>query len=78
MAEERTLGLVRAQEQPADDLSKEDLQRRLDETRHSISETVTEIKETVQHQVQAVKDTRLARTVWEATEHGGYTGCRLQ
>jgi hypothetical protein len=57
MAEEGTLGLVRAQEKPAENLSKEDLQQRLDETRQSISETVTEIKETVQHQVQAVKDT---------------------
>jgi hypothetical protein len=57
MAEERTLGLVRVQDQSTDDLSKEELQRRLDETRDSISHTVTEIKETVQHQVQAVKDT---------------------
>jgi hypothetical protein len=55
MAEERTLGLVRVQDY--DDLSKEDLQKRLDETRQSLSETVTEIKETVQHQVQAVKET---------------------
>ena len=36
--------------------SKEELQRRLDHTRDSISQTVTEIKETVAHQVQAVKD----------------------
>ena len=57
MAEERTLGLARAQEQPAEDLSKEELQRRLDETRDSISNTVTEIKETVANQVQAVKNT---------------------
>ena len=57
MAEERTLGLVRAQEQSPDDLSKEDLQRRLDDARGSISNTVTEIKETVANQVQAVKDT---------------------
>jgi hypothetical protein len=57
MAEERTLGLVRAQEQSSDDLSKEELQRRLDEARGSISNTVTEIKETVANQVQAVKDT---------------------
>jgi len=56
MAEERTLGLVRV-EDSAEELSKEDLQRRLDETRQSISETVSDIKETVQHQVQAVKET---------------------
>ncbi len=36
--------------------SKEELQRRLDHTRDSISQTVTEIKETVANQVQAVKD----------------------
>jgi hypothetical protein len=57
MAEERTLGLARAQETSADDLSKEDLQRRMDQARDSISNTVTEIKETVANQVQAVKDT---------------------
>src|SRR4029453_3680795 len=55
MAEEGNLGLVRVQDYH--DLSKEDLQKRLDETRQSLSETVTEIKETVQHQVQAVKET---------------------
>src|SRR5262245_55046364 len=57
MAEERTLGLARAEEQLSGDPSKEELQRRLDHTRDSISQTVTEIKETVANQVQAVKDT---------------------
>ena len=58
MAEERTLGLARAQEySSSDEPSKEELQRRLDVTRDSISQTVTEIKETVANQVQAVKDT---------------------
>ena len=57
MAEERTLGLARAQEQTAEEPSKEELQRRLGEARDSISNTVTEIKETVANQVQAVKDT---------------------
>jgi hypothetical protein len=57
MAEERTLGLARAQEQTAEEPSKEELQRRLDHTRDSITHTVTEIKETVANQVQAVKDT---------------------
>ena len=57
MAEERTLGLARAQEQMSGDPSKEELQRRLDHTRDSISQTVTEIKETVANQVQAVKNT---------------------
>lgn len=57
MAEERTLGLARAQEFSSEDPSKEELQRRLDDTRDSISQTVMEIKETVANQVQAVKDT---------------------
>ena len=57
MAEERTLGLARAQEQTSEEPSKEELQRRLDHTRGSISQTVTEIKETVANQVQAVRDT---------------------
>jgi len=56
MAEERTLGLARAQEQTAEEPSKQELQRRLDEARDSISHTVTEIKESVASQVQAVKE----------------------
>lgn len=56
MAEERTLGLARAQDLTTEEPSKEELQRRLDETRGSISQTVTEIKETVANQVQAVKN----------------------
>jgi hypothetical protein len=58
MAEERTLGLARAQETSSgEDPSKEELQRRMNQARDSISNTVTEIKETVANQVQAVKDT---------------------
>src|ERR1043165_10114821 len=58
MAEERTLGLARAQENSTEgEPSKEELQRRLGEARDSISSTVTEIKETVANQVKAVKDT---------------------
>src|SRR5215510_8779754 len=58
MAEERTLGLARAQDTAsAEEPSKEELQRRMDEARDSISNTVTEIKESVANQVQAVKDT---------------------
>ena len=57
MAEERTLGLARAQDVTSEEPSKEELQRRLDVTRDSISQTVTEIKETVANQVQAVKNT---------------------
>ena len=58
MAEERTLGLARAQEHTSgEEPSKEELQRRMGEARDSISNTVTEIKETGANQVQAVKDT---------------------
>ncbi|HKG48667.1 MAG TPA: hypothetical protein VKB02_18170 [Pyrinomonadaceae bacterium] len=57
MAEERALGLARAQEYSTEEPSKEELQRRLDEARGSITNTVSEIKETVANQVQAVKDT---------------------
>lgn len=57
MAEERTLGLARASDTPAEEPSKEELQRRMDRARDSISHTVTEIKETVANQVQAVKET---------------------
>ena len=57
MAEERTLGLARAQDLTTEEPSKEELQRRMGEARDSITNTVTEIKETVANQVQAVKDT---------------------
>lgn len=57
MAEERTLGLARVQDQTGEEPSKEELQRRLDEARDSISHTVTEIRESVANQVQAVKET---------------------
>lgn len=57
MAEDRALGMARAQEQTTDEPSKEELQRRLDQARGSITNTVSEIKETVANQVQAVKDT---------------------
>ena len=57
MAEERTLGIARAQDYTAGEPSKEELQRRMETARDSISNTVTEIKETVANQVQAVKDT---------------------
>jgi hypothetical protein len=59
MAEERTLGLARAREEedPLDlEPSKEALQRRMEEARDSISNTVTEIKENVAQQYENVKD----------------------
>jgi hypothetical protein len=57
MAEERTLGLARAEDHTTEEPSKEELQRRLGQARDSITNTVSEIKETVANQVQAVKDT---------------------
>ncbi len=56
MAEERTLGLARAPEVAEEDLSKEELQLRMEEARDSITQTVTEIKETVVQQYETVKD----------------------
>jgi len=56
MAEERTLGLARARETSDEDASKAALQRRMEEARDSITNTVTEIKENVAQQVESVKD----------------------
>jgi hypothetical protein len=56
MAEERNLGVARAREGAEEDLSKEELQARMEEARDSITQTVTEIKETVVHQYENVKD----------------------
>ncbi len=56
MAEERTLGVARARDVAEEDLSKEELQLRMEEARDSITQTVTEIKETVVHQYENVKD----------------------
>jgi hypothetical protein len=86
MAEERTLGLARAPEQSTEELSKEELQRRMGVARDSISNTVTEIKETVANQVQAVKDTldwreqyRRRPVAWSVGAFGiGFlVGCRV-
>jgi hypothetical protein len=58
MAEERNLGLARAPETVDDtDATKAELQRRMDEARESISQTVTEIKESVVNQYQQVRET---------------------
>jgi hypothetical protein len=59
MAEEGTLGLARARdvrELAGEEGSKEELQRRMEEARDSITNTVTEIKENVAQQVENVKD----------------------
>src|SRR5438105_3240870 len=58
MAEERNLGLARAPEASGDsDATKAELQRRREEARESISQTVTEIKDTVVNQYQQVRET---------------------
>lgn len=56
MAEERNLGLARARELGSEDPSKEALQRRMEEARDSITNTVTEIKDNVAQQYENVKD----------------------
>jgi hypothetical protein len=62
MAEEGTLGLARARDEKdaretaGEEPSKEQLQRRMEEARDSITNTVTEIKENVAQQVENVKD----------------------
>ena len=60
MAEERTLGTARAPETDTTDdesnLTKEELQRRMEEARESITQTVTEIKDTVTTQYQDVRE----------------------
>ena len=58
MAEERNLGLARAPVASGDsDATKAELQRRMEEARESISQTVTEIKDTVVNQYQQVRET---------------------
>lgn len=58
MAEERTLGLARVNDSADDDVdqTKAALQRRMEEARESISQTVTEIKDTVVNQYQQVRE----------------------
>ncbi|HKO99247.1 MAG TPA: hypothetical protein VJU86_19770 [Pyrinomonadaceae bacterium] len=56
MAEERTLGIARARETWDEEPTKEELQRRMDQARDSITNTVSEIKDNVAQQVETVKD----------------------
>jgi hypothetical protein len=65
MADEVTYGTARATETgDAEDLSKAELQRRMEEARESISQTVAEIKDTVVNQYQSVKDTVTETLDW--------------
>lgn len=60
MASERRSGATaaraHAESKDMDETAKDDLQRRLDETRESISQTVTDIKDTVVEEYQSVKE----------------------
>jgi len=57
MAEERNLATARAPEAATDDdATKAELQRRMEEARESITQTVSEIKETVSTQYQNVRE----------------------
>jgi len=64
MAEERNLGVARAEESIDTDSTKAELQRRMEEARESITQTVTEIKDTVTNQYQAVRDTVTEALDW--------------
>ncbi len=67
MAEERNLAIARAPESStaADpDVTKEELQRRMEEARESITQTVSEIKETVVNQYQQVRESISDQLDW--------------
>ncbi len=65
MAEERNLGLARATDTTGDeDRTKAELQRRMEEARESITQTVTEIKDTVANQYQSVRDSFTEALDW--------------
>jgi hypothetical protein len=64
MAEERNLAVARAEESDDTDSTKAELQRRMEEARESITQTVTEIKDTVANQYQAVRDTVTEALDW--------------
>ncbi len=65
MADEVNYGTARATD-PGDteELSKAELQRRMEEARESISQTVAEIKDTVVNQYQSVKETVAETLDW--------------
>lgn len=63
MAEERNLGVARAPEAD-EDATKAELQRRMEEARESITQTVTEIKDTVANQYQNVKESVTEALDW--------------
>jgi hypothetical protein len=65
MAEERNLATARAADTTDDaDSTKAELQRRMEEARESISQTVSEIKDTVTTQYQTVRDSFTEALDW--------------
>ena len=66
MAEERDVALARAATDAGDDedRTKAELQRRMEEARESITQTVTEIKDTVTNQYQAVRQSVTEALDW--------------
>ncbi|MGB7922249.1 MAG: hypothetical protein WCF57_03290 [Pyrinomonadaceae bacterium] len=64
MAEERNLGVARATDTADEDATKAELQRRMEEARESITQTVTEIKDTVTNQYQAVRQSVTEALDW--------------
>lgn len=58
MAEDRNLATARATDPTDDDdMTKAELQRRMEQAREAITQTVTEIKDTVTNQYQSVRET---------------------
>src|SRR2546423_138674 len=58
MAENTILATARAADTPDDDeATKAELQRRMEQARETITQTVTEIKDTVANQYQSVRET---------------------
>jgi ElaB/YqjD/DUF883 family membrane-anchored ribosome-binding protein len=69
MAEERNVAIARATETAApaavgEETTKAELQRRMEEARESITQTVAEIKDTVANQYQSVKETVTEALDW--------------
>ncbi len=65
MDQEQSVGVARAHQTASDDgPTKVDLQRRMEETREAIAQTVTEIKDTVADQYQSVKDSVAETLDW--------------
>lgn len=65
MAEETNLATARATDAPDDeDATKAELQRRMEQARETITQTVTEIKDTVTNQYQSVRETITETLDW--------------